>query len=70
MPVNQRDRCEMNRPSQRRPLFQQRVREAMQRQRMQAWIAGQHFPARAGCRVALDDAVDVFAQMTEHELDR
>ncbi|MNT50691.1 hypothetical protein D3C72_1876220 [compost metagenome] len=42
------------------------VRPAMHDDGVQARITGQHLPAIAGGRVTFDDAVDVFAQVVEH----
>ena len=41
-------------------------RGAMHEERVQARIAGQHLPAAARRGVALEDAIDVFSQASEH----
>ena len=45
------------------------ARELVDVDRVQARVAGQHFPRAARRRVALEDAVDVAAQLPEHERD-
>jgi hypothetical protein len=42
------------------------VREAVQDQGMNARIAGQHLPERAGRRVAVEDRTDILTEMPEH----
>src|SRR5205085_11730148 len=42
------------------------VRELVDVDRVQAWIAGQYLPRRAGRRVAVEDARDIAAQSREH----
>jgi hypothetical protein len=49
-----------------KPAAPARMRKSVQCQGMQARVAGQHLPARTSRRVALEDAVDVFAQPREH----
>ena len=39
---------------------------AMHHDRVQTGIAGQDLPAAAGCRVAFDDAADIFLNLAEH----
>ena len=47
-----------------------RMRPAVHDDRVQAGIAGEHFPAVTRGRVAFDDALDIFAQRGKHNGDR
>ena len=67
MPVSQRPQCASQRASQRKPPRHSRcVTSAVPDQRVQARIAGQHLPRRAGRGVAVEHDGDVFAQAGEH----
>jgi hypothetical protein len=67
IPVRKRVECEASRASQRRPIRHIAVRDAMQLQRVEARIAGDHLPDRARGGIAVENAVDVFADAAEHE---
>src|SRR5207253_4956747 len=57
-------RKEPREPSQLR--LPQRVRDAMQLERVEARIARENFPDRARGRIAFEHATDVFADSSEH----